>query len=292
MRPAENERPMSLLRHIELCNDYRADRFLPFRHGADRLGLIRKDNATALRRFPKLFAVTDEDVRFLVDGSFDELSKIIDDVTEQLVSDGVVAKWRHECFVVAPRWGTPAHFKIDRGAVPFFGVKAYGVHLNGYVRHGGALKLWIGRRSTKKAVAPGKLDNLVAGGIGYPHGLFETLIKECGEEASIPAPLAKRSLPVGAVSYRMEVKHGLRDDVLFCYDLDCPKDFTPQIGDDELVGFEQRDAREAIALAAEGDAFKFNVNLVLIDFGLRHGLISPDDPDYLALTAGIHRPLD
>ena len=283
---------MSLLRHVELCNDYRADRFLPFRHGAERLGLIRKDNAATLKRFPALFRVEDDHVRFLAEGSFDELSRIIDDVTEQLVSEHVVAKWRYECFVVAPHWGATPHFKLDRGAVPFFGVKAYGVHLNGFVRDGGALKLWVGRRSPKKAVAPGKLDNLVAGGIGYPHGLFETLIKECGEEASIPEALAKRSQPVGAISYRMEVKHGLRDDVLFCYDLDCPKDFTPQIGDDELVGFELRDARAVIALAAEGDAFKFNVNLVLIDFGLRHGLISPDDRDYLALTTGIHRPFD
>jgi hypothetical protein len=283
---------MSLLRHVELCNDYRADRFLPFWHGADRLGLIRKDNATALRRFPKLFKVDDDDVRFLAEGSFDELSKIIDDVTEQLVGDGVVAKWRYECFVVAPRWGATPHFKLDRGAVPFFGVKAYGVHLNGFVRDRDGLKLWVGRRSPKKAVAPGKLDNLVAGGIGYPHGLFDTLIKECGEEASMPEPIAKRSLPVGAVSYRMEVKHGMRDDVLFCYDLDCPKDFTPQINDSELVGFELHDAQEVIALAAKGDDFKFNVNLVLIDFGLRHGLIPPDDPDYLALATGIHRPFD
>jgi 8-oxo-dGTP pyrophosphatase MutT (NUDIX family) len=283
---------MSLLRHIELCNEYRADRFLPFRHGADRLGLIRKDNAEALRRFPKLFTLEDEGVRFLAEGSFDELSKIIDDVTEQLVSDGIVSKWRYEHFTVAPRWGARPHFKLDRGAVPFFGVKAYGVHLNGYRRDDGALKLWIGRRSPKKAVAPGKLDNIVAGGIGYPHGLFETLIKECEEEASIPEAIAKRSVPVGAVSYRMAVKHGLRDDVLFCYDLDCPQDFTPQIGDDELVGFDLHDAREAIALAGAGDAFKFNVNLVLIDFGLRHGLIPPDDPDYLALTTGIHRPVD
>ena len=292
VRPIDEECPMSLLRHIELCNDYRPERFLPFRHSADRLGLIRKDNADALRRFPALFVVESDGVRFLAEGGFDELSKIIDDVTEQLVSDGVVAKWRYECFAVAPHWGAEPHFKLDRGAVPFFGVKAYGAHLNGIVDEDGALKLWVGRRSPKKAVAPGKLDNLVAGGIGWPHGLFKTLIKECGEEASIPEALAKRSVPVGAVSYRMEVKHGLRDDVLFCYDLGCPKDFVPQIGDDELVGFELHDAREVIALAASGDAFKFNVNLVLIDFGLRHGLITPSDPDYLALTTGIHRPLD
>jgi 8-oxo-dGTP pyrophosphatase MutT (NUDIX family) len=283
---------MSLLHHIQLCNEYRAERFLPFRHGADRLGLIRKDNAEALRRFPAVFAVKSDGVRLVAAGGFDELSKIIDDVTEQLVGEGLVAKWRYEYFTVAESWGAPAHFKLDRGAVPFFGVRAYGVHLNGFVRKGAGLKLWIGRRSPKKAVAPDKLDNLVAGGIGYPHGLVETLIKECEEEASLPEALATQSRPVGAVSYRMEVKHGLRDDVLFCYDLQCPTDFTPKNNDGELVSFELRDAAEAIAIARAGDDFKFNVNLVLIDFGLRHGIIAPDDPEYLALATGIHRPLD
>ena len=283
---------MSLLHHIQLCNDYRPDRFLPFWHGADRLGLIRKDNAEALRRFPTQFTVKDDGVRFLAEGDFDTLSKIIDDVTEQLVADGLVAKWRYECFAVAASWGAAPHFKLDRGAVPFFGVRAYGVHLNGVVRDGGRLRLWIGRRSPTKAVAPDKLDNLVAGGIGYPHGLVETLIKECEEEASLPEQLAAKSVPVGAVSYRMEVKHGLRDDVLFCYDLDCPKDYAPKNNDGELVSFELRDAEEVIAQARAGDDFKFNVNLVLIDFGLRHGVIPPDDREYLALTTGIHRPLD
>ena len=283
---------MSLLHHVQLCNDYRAADFLPFWHGADRLGLIRKDNAAALRRFPAHFAVSEDGVRFLASGDFDALSAIIDEVTEQLVADGMVSKWRSECFTVAPFWGAPAHFKIDRGAVPFFGVRAYGVHLNGFVRDSEALKLWIGRRSPKKAVAPDKLDNLVAGGIGYPYGLVETLIKECEEEASLPEALAARSVPVGAVSYRMAVKHGLRDDVLFCYDLECPRDFMPKSNDGELVGFELRDAAEAIAIARNGDDFKFNVNLVLIDFGLRHGLIAADDPEFLPLTAGIHRPFD
>jgi hypothetical protein len=39
------------------------------------------------------------------------------------------------------------------------------------------------------------------------------------------------------------------------------------------------------------DAFKFNCNLVLIDFFLRHGLITPDDPDHPALCAGLRRTM-
>jgi hypothetical protein len=40
------------------------------------------------------------------------------------------------------------------------------------------------------------------------------------------------------------------------------------------------------------DDFKFNVNLVILDFALRHGLLRPDDPEYLDVATGLHRPLD
>ena len=33
--------------------------------------------------------------------------------------------------------------------------------------------------------------------------------------------------------------------------------------------------------------FKFNVDLVIIDFAIRHGLIAPDDPDYQEICEGL-----
>jgi len=38
---------------------------------------------------------------------------------------------------------------------------------------------------------------------------------------------------------------------------------------------------------AETREFKDNCNLVIIDFLIRHGLIQPDDPDYVALVSGL-----
>ena len=283
---------MGLLRHIRQCNEHNPERFVPFLHGGARLGLIRKTNAEALRRFPNVFEVNERGVRLIPEASFDALSTLIEETTEHLVAEGLIAKWRHEFFAAAPRWGAPPHFKIDRGAVPFFGIRAYGVHLNGYRRDGGTWQLWVGRRSPTKAVAPNKLDNLVAGGVDYKHGLIETLIKECDEEASIAAGLAASAQLTGAVSYRMAVTHGLRDDVLFCYDLEMPREFKPKNNDGELVAFTLEDARDVIEQVRQGDAFKFNVNLVLIDFALRHGIITPDEPDYLEILTGLHRPLD
>jgi 8-oxo-dGTP pyrophosphatase MutT (NUDIX family) len=170
-------------------------------------------------------------------------------------------------------------------------VRAYGVHLNGWHREGKALDLWVGRRAPDKKVAPDKLDNLVAGGIGHEHGLKATLVKEAAEEASLPAEIVAKAVPVGAISYRMETEQGLRDDVLFLYDLDVPADFKPVNTDGEIVGFRRLPAAEVVERVRTTDDFKFNVNLVIIDFALRHGLVTPDEPDYLDLVTGLRRPL-
>jgi len=94
--------------------------------------------------------------------------------------------------------------RIDRGAIPAFGIQATGVHLNGLVRQADGLHVWVARRARNKALDPGKLDHIVAGGV--PAGLTsaETLVKEAAEEAAIPPDLAARAREVGVLSYAME----------------------------------------------------------------------------------------
>src|SRR6202034_3836466 len=121
---ADRPRPMSLLRHLERCNRFDARRFRPLLFGERRIGLVRDDNATRLARFPDAFSVTDEAGRLLAGGGFDAVSDAVDRVVERLVAEGAVAKWRYESFAVAPVWGEPPLFKLDRGAVPFLGVRA------------------------------------------------------------------------------------------------------------------------------------------------------------------------
>ncbi len=42
---------------------------------------------------------------------------------------------------------------------------------------------------------------------------------------------------------------------------------------------------------ASTDNFKFNCNLVVIDFLIRHGFYTSDDPHYLAVCEGLRRML-
>ena len=283
---------MSFLDHIRACNNYDPARVLPLLAGHDRIGLLRRDNAEALRRFPEVFRVDQDKVELIARGDIAAVSGAVDEVVEALVVEHRVPKWRNETFDVAPRWGAPPVFRLDRGAVPFFGTRAYGVHLNGYRREGDMLHLWVGRRAPDKKVAPDKLDNIVAGGIGNGHGVEDTLLKEGEEEASIPTSLTRRAIPVGAVSYRMETELGIRDDVLFVYDLEMPAGLVPKNQDGEIVRFELMPAAAVVERVRATHDFKFNVNLVILDFALRHGILRPDDPEYLDAATRLHRSLD
>ena len=284
--------PMSFRDRIGACNNYDPARVVPLTAAGTRIGLLRRDNAAVLGRFSDVFAVGSDEVELVATGDVAAVSGAIDAVVDVLVAEGRVPKWRNETFDVAPRWGMPPVFRLDRGAVPFFGTRAYGVHLNGYLREGDGLRVWVGRRSPDKQIAPDKLDNLVAGGIGSGYGINETLVKEAEEEAAIPPGLILRAIPVGAVSYRMETRLGIRDDVLFVYDLETPADFAPENRDGEIVHFELMPASEVLERVRTTSDFKFNVNLVILDFAVRHGLLREDDPEYLEVATGLHRPLD
>lgn len=284
---------MSFADHIRACNNYDAARAIPLVAGDRRIGIVRRDNAAALARFPLVFAVGPDRVGLVAEGNADTVSAAVDEVVEALVVENRVPRWRNETFDVMPRWGDRPVFRLDRGAVPFFGVRAYGVHLNGYCRDtAGRLHLWIGRRAPDKRVDPDKLDNIVAGGVGNGYGAAATLVKEADEEAGVPAGLIARAVAVGAVSYRMETELGIRDDVLFVYDLELPPDFVPKNRDGEIAEFTLMPADSVIERVRTTGDFKFNVNLVILDFAVRHGLLRAEDPEYLTVASGLHRPVD
>ncbi len=188
---------------------------------------------------------------------------------------------RHENFDIRTHADGPVLGVLDRGALPSFGVIGVGVHLNGLVRRADGWHVWVGKRAADKKLDPGKLDNLVAGGV--PAGLtqFETLLKESEEEASLPETLTRNAQQAARFSYNMERAEGLRRDVIYTYDLELPEDFTPHPADGEVEHFELWSLPRVLEVLSTTDNFKFNVALVLTDLLLRHGLIEGDAADTL-----------
>jgi 8-oxo-dGTP pyrophosphatase MutT (NUDIX family) len=221
---------------------------------------------------------------------FEARSEALAPVLAALAAAGEIDGWRNEAYPVMENWGDAPLLTMERAACPRFGVRAWGVHLNGYAWRGGDLYLWIATRARNKPSYPGMLDNMVAG--GQPHGIGprDNMVKECAEEAGIPADIAARLQGVGALSYCHQTEDGVKPDQIFCYDLELPADFAPVNQDGEVEKFELWPIQEVAARVRDGFDFKFNCNLVLIDFLIRHAIITPEnEPDYMALNRGLRR---
>lgn len=275
-------------RYIEACNSFEPSDFLPFFVAGRQIGRVPAKYADALKGRPQLER-HGEGFVLVAGDSFQARSETLDVLVGDLIAAGLPLRRRKEKFSLVSTWGEEPLAALDRGAVTFFGIKAFGVHLNVFVRTPNGLDMWLGRRSRTKPVAPGQLDNLVAG--GQPHGLslIANVAKEADEEAGIPADLIQGVRPVGAVSYRMASEGGSRDDVLFLYDLEVDEAFKPVSHDDEHEAFLRLPIEQVTKLLQSPNEFKFNVTLVLVDFLVRHGYIAADTPGYLELVKGLRR---
>lgn len=277
----------SLLRHVESCNDMASRAGLvPWRIGSAGVGWLTPGMAQRLRSLRGAFEPGGDGLELVAGDGAEARSEALGRVASHLAAAGVVSL-RRELFDVRAEPDSEPLARLDRGALSPLGVVSQGVHVNGRVRRADGLHLWVGWRSKDKSVAPGKLDNLVAGGV--PAGLSpaQTLLKEAAEEASMPPGLAARARRVSRVSYRMADGPGVRRDVLHCFDLDLPEDFTPVPGDDEVERYELWPAGRVLEAVRDTPDVKFNVNLVLIDLFLREGLVDPESEEGKRLRAGL-----
>ncbi|MCY4396544.1 MAG: DUF4743 domain-containing protein [Rhodospirillaceae bacterium] len=285
---------MSFLDRIREINRHDPDAFAPFAVDGRRLGAVRKDRIGALLSATGAIVQSrDGSLTFadaLAAGTPEAVAarnRAMAAAAARLAETGAIAGLRSELYTAARRFGETPAFVIDRAAVPFFGLRAWGVHLNGYTWRDGAPHMWIGRRAKDKPTYPGRLDNMVAGGQPVGLGLMENLVKECAEEADIPETLARQARPVGAITYVQQAPEGLKPDVQFCFDLELPPDFVPRNTDGEIESFALWPIERVAETVAETREFKDNCNLVIVDFLIRHGFIPPDNPDYVALVRGL-----
>ncbi len=282
---------MSLLDRILACNNGNdTTAYFPFRVGDARVGWIHREFAPSLAPLGDVFVQSGTVVSLSeAFADYGARTRAVDAALRILDGAGWFTGWRDEPYPVGTGFHRPALFEMERAAVPRFGVPAYGVHINGFVRDGDEIHMWVGRRADDKPTYPGMLDNMIAGGQPVGLGLMENVIKEAGEEAGVPEGIAATARPVGALSYRHEENGTLKPDVMFVYDLELSLDFAPRNTDGEIAEFMLLPAREVMEITADTADFKFNCSVVNIDFFIRHGLLTPDDPDYVDILRGMHR---
>ncbi|KAF2473842.1 thiamine pyrophosphokinase-related protein-like protein [Lindgomyces ingoldianus] len=267
------------------------------------LGYILPSVAEIFRNLPNWELDDDDRILTLTGGSTaEERSELVMRTLWAMKGIGhfkVLEKWRDELYPVYGK-NRELLFNVERCASPLLGVVTYGVHLTAFVKKDGELKIWTPRRAKTKQTYSGLLDNAVAGGIASGEGPFESLVRECGEEASLEEELVRsKAKACGTVTYfyiRNEKAGGetrlLQPECQYVYDLELPENVIPKPGDDEVEEFYLWTVGEVQDAMARGE-FKPNCALVMLDFLIRHGVLtSENEQDYIEIVSRLHRRLE
>ena len=189
--------------------------------------------------------------------------------------------------------------QIERFASSLFGITACGACLVAYVNGDEGMRLWIPRRAAHLYSSPGLLDTTVAGGVKAGVSPLETVVEEAAEEASLSEDLLRARVRSGGCITCMSVtgddwpgeKGLVMPDVLYVYDLELPKDVNPRPHDEEVDNFRcMRIGEVQEALLAK--QFKPDAAIVLVDFLIRHGVITAENEgNYVDIMMHLHRRL-
>jgi len=245
-----------------------------------------------LAQWPKTFTLNDETVYLSKDlHTFKQRTHAFAVTTRKLRAHQRASLYHSElCDVLSTRGELPLA-AIERSVAPFFGLQTYGTHLNGYVRKNNKLYLWLAKRSPCDGIAPDRLDNIAAGGL--PIGILPhiNITREAKTEAGIPSHLTKQATEQGSISYCLETHAGITPDTMFIYDLELPHDFRPVPDGKEIVQFELLPAEKVLDIVSRSERVKYNSALVMIDFLIRHRVLTAKHPDYAEIVKKLYQSL-
>lgn len=236
-----------------------------------RAGSVAEADLPALAAWPEDLSVTTEAVWLHSPGAL--RTERLAAINQALRHSGHIRAWRDEPY---PLWDEAGALLavIERASARFWGALTLGAHCNGYVADasGRPTGLWIARRAWNKPTDPGRLDNLIGGGVPHGQSPSQALRREAWEEAGLqPEQLA--GLQAGSVlALACDVPEGLQREWLYVYDLALPAGVVPVNQDGEVAEHRLMPVAEALARAAAGE-LTTDASLATLDFALRHQLL-------------------
>ncbi len=251
-------------------------------HATVPAGSVARRHVSALKRWPHWLRATDAQVALIAPA--DAWTDALATMNDALRADGLIRAWRDEPFMLFSTAGEPLGVSMERAATRFWGTLTLGAHCNGYVADaaGAPQSLWIARRSANKPTDPGKLDNLIGGGVPHGQSPQEAVVREGWEEAGL-APAQMSALQRGGIVRLLrDIPEGLQREWIHVFDLALPLQLRPTNQDDEVAEITLHACADALTLAA-GDAMTVDAALVTLDFALRRRLLPP--PLHAALAA-------
>jgi len=238
----------------------------------------------------------------------DTRSEALERFTDLLLECKIISKRHNDMYPITDlrKSGGDILATINRNAAPYLGITSTGVHLLCYVRDDkddgvgenqsghSNVSLWLAQRAANKSHHALRWDVTVAGGQPVSLNFFENVVKEAGEEAGIDADLVtERAVSTGCLSKMTCNPDGtcMKPSLYYTWDMQVDREtFVPWPADGEVAVFELCSANQLEYEVRHGDRLRPAMILVVTDFLIRHGVITPDnEPDYTQIILAMHR---
>lgn len=243
----------------------------------ERVGSVDESHLAALQPWARWVEVREQAV--VLTAPPQDREAMFLDLNRRLHELGLIRAWRDEPFALFSPSSGAVLALFERAAARFWGTLTLGAHCNGWVAgpDGQPEAMWIARRSPTKATDPGKLDNLVGGGVPFGQTPWEALLREGFEEAGLSPSQTARATPGRVIELDRDVPEGRQFERLHVFDLQLQPDEIPRNQDGEVAEFNLWPLREVCARAAT-DEMTVDAALVTLDFMLRRRLLPPPQP--------------
>lgn len=199
-----------------------------------------------------------------------------------------------------PILGAKYAVTMERFAGDLFGITARGAHMTMFTRsETDEIKIWVPRRNAHMFTYPNKLDTTVAGGVAAAETPRQNIVREAREEASLAENLVTENVRAAGVLTYVSHFAGIPDgkeayicpDIVYMFDLEVGADVKPVPEDGEVKEFYLMSVDEIRRALRRGE-FKTNSAVVMLDFFVRHGVITSDsERDYVEIVQRMHRRL-
>jgi len=200
------------------------------------------------------------------------LDAVFQRVAQTLQAAGCIRAWRDELLDVVAEGRTLA--RIERGATRPLGLLTQAVHLNGWAPDG---RLWVARRAFDKPTDPGLWDTLSGGLVAAGEAVESALLRECHEEAGLPAVALAAHGPLRTVlRMRRRLDEGYQVENILLSDCVLDESAVPRNLDGEVLEFRCLAPAELWDMITHG-AFTLEAELCILE-SLRRRLQGASDP--------------
>ncbi|HTU59296.1 MAG TPA: DUF4743 domain-containing protein, partial [Polyangiales bacterium] len=105
---------MSYLDRVAECNTFDLQRYSPLVIESQRVGLVRRDFAALLARYPQVFNVDDAHVQLAPQlGDFATRSAAVEPILRELAAQGHILGWREEPLAVTESFSTAPLLQVE-----------------------------------------------------------------------------------------------------------------------------------------------------------------------------------